>query len=527
MLEPVRVEAVDEGADERRPGRSRQSFDEQIRGERREHERRQEHDVVGDDRMDARRPQRDSRERGQQHRVGERQRERLGVEDIAAEERPGIATPLLGRPNPSATSRTADRRSRAPRPSAASAAGAESRRRRGCRASRAPPETTIATWATSTRSAAGWKSRARHCCHCGRSTPNGLTPDANHQRMASAIAAGISARSAVARRQHGCRRSRCRSLRSRPSRTAPTASVRANQSRRMATRGRNGGRPISIACRACEGAPRHESPRRADSTSDRTSSTLGGVPADHADRHARRLALLVVAWTRRGALRRVARLVRLLLPGALRTAGATWRRPRACAGGPPALLGVRAASQRAGAGAAPRRRSAEIVPAELERSLYTWVASLLFLGVCTWWQPVPGVLYRAGRPVALRRLGCSAPRLRADAPRVATRSTCWILLAFASRHARRRVAHRRHSAQAPAAQHQRALRLRAPPAVFLVGTLRLRHPDHDRHARGLCRHQHRVPDDRDSVGRTGPLETFGHGIRGVPPQRSRTTDDSL
>jgi protein-S-isoprenylcysteine O-methyltransferase Ste14 len=35
----------------------------------------------------------------------------------------------------------------------------------------------------------------------------------------------------------------------------------------------------------------------------------------------------------------------------------------------------------------------QIVPAELERSLYTWVASLLFLGVCTWWQPVPGVLY--------------------------------------------------------------------------------------------------------------------------------------
>jgi protein-S-isoprenylcysteine O-methyltransferase Ste14 len=33
-------------------------------------------------------------------------------------------------------------------------------------------------------------------------------------------------------------------------------------------------------------------------------------------------------------------------------------------------------------------------PAELERSLYTWVASLLFLAVCTWWQPVPGVLYQ-------------------------------------------------------------------------------------------------------------------------------------
>jgi methanethiol S-methyltransferase len=34
-----------------------------------------------------------------------------------------------------------------------------------------------------------------------------------------------------------------------------------------------------------------------------------------------------------------------------------------------------------------------LVPPELERSIYTWVASVLFLAVCTWWQPVPGVLY--------------------------------------------------------------------------------------------------------------------------------------
>jgi methanethiol S-methyltransferase len=32
-------------------------------------------------------------------------------------------------------------------------------------------------------------------------------------------------------------------------------------------------------------------------------------------------------------------------------------------------------------------------PAELERSLYTWTASLLFILVCTFWQPVPGTLY--------------------------------------------------------------------------------------------------------------------------------------
>jgi methanethiol S-methyltransferase len=34
------------------------------------------------------------------------------------------------------------------------------------------------------------------------------------------------------------------------------------------------------------------------------------------------------------------------------------------------------------------------IPAELERSLYTWGASLLFIAVCTYWQPVPGTLYR-------------------------------------------------------------------------------------------------------------------------------------
>ena len=46
----------------------------------------------------------------------------------------------------------------------------------------------------------------------------------------------------------------------------------------------------------------------------------------------------------------------------------------------------------------------QIVPPELERSLYTWVASLLFLAVCTWWQPVPGVLYAADGSLALRRV---------------------------------------------------------------------------------------------------------------------------
>jgi len=45
-----------------------------------------------------------------------------------------------------------------------------------------------------------------------------------------------------------------------------------------------------------------------------------------------------------------------------------------------------------------KRRTERLVPSGLERSAYTWIASLLFIAVCTWWQPVPGVLYRLDYP---------------------------------------------------------------------------------------------------------------------------------
>ena len=41
-----------------------------------------------------------------------------------------------------------------------------------------------------------------------------------------------------------------------------------------------------------------------------------------------------------------------------------------------------------------KRYIATVVPPELERSSYTWAASVLFAAVCWWWQPVPGTLYR-------------------------------------------------------------------------------------------------------------------------------------
>jgi len=39
-----------------------------------------------------------------------------------------------------------------------------------------------------------------------------------------------------------------------------------------------------------------------------------------------------------------------------------------------------------------------IVPPDLERSVYVWIASLLFLLVCWMWQPLPGVIWQTRGP---------------------------------------------------------------------------------------------------------------------------------
>ena len=41
-----------------------------------------------------------------------------------------------------------------------------------------------------------------------------------------------------------------------------------------------------------------------------------------------------------------------------------------------------------------RRWVAQAVPAELERSVYVWIASLLFIAVCAWWRPVAGLAWQ-------------------------------------------------------------------------------------------------------------------------------------
>jgi protein-S-isoprenylcysteine O-methyltransferase Ste14 len=41
-----------------------------------------------------------------------------------------------------------------------------------------------------------------------------------------------------------------------------------------------------------------------------------------------------------------------------------------------------------------------IVPPALERATFVWIASLLFIATCAWWQPVPGVLWHVTGPSA-------------------------------------------------------------------------------------------------------------------------------
>jgi len=45
-----------------------------------------------------------------------------------------------------------------------------------------------------------------------------------------------------------------------------------------------------------------------------------------------------------------------------------------------------------------RQQVARIVPPSLERSLYVWIASTLFIGVCALWRPVNGVTWQVPPP---------------------------------------------------------------------------------------------------------------------------------
>jgi protein-S-isoprenylcysteine O-methyltransferase Ste14 len=59
-----------------------------------------------------------------------------------------------------------------------------------------------------------------------------------------------------------------------------------------------------------------------------------------------------------------------------------------------ALFGLFAGHHSLFARDAIKRRVAHVIPAHLERSIYVWIASLLFVGVLLAWQLVEGMVYR-------------------------------------------------------------------------------------------------------------------------------------
>ena len=100
---------------------------------------------------------------------------------------------------------------------------------------------------------------------------------------------------------------------------------------------------------------------------------------------------------RRGGVRRLAPLRCILLRSSLRSPatpplvaggdGVQHRALRRCS------HSITACSRDPGS----RPRVARRRRPELERSIYTWTASLLFLATCTWWQPIAVTLYALDR----------------------------------------------------------------------------------------------------------------------------------
>jgi hypothetical protein len=142
----------------------------------------------------------------------------------------------------------------------------------------------------------------------------------------------------------------------------------------------------------------------------------------------------------------------------------------------------------------PKAMVRQMFAPELERSLYTWVASLLFIGVCAWWQPVPGVLYELSGP--FRILAFTLQALGVVLTVRASRALDVLDLAGV------RAVQRSDDARecrGGDAQHDRLIRVRTSSVVFLVGALRVCHAIDDGHPRDVRHNQYGVLDARNPL----------------------------
>ena len=182
---------------------------------------------------------------------------------------------------------------------------------------------------------------------------------------------------------------------------------------------------------------------------------------------------------------------------------------------------------------ASRRWLARVLPPEFERSAYVWIASLLFLGVCLLWRPLPGVAWEATGAARYLLFGVQFAGL-VFTLRSASRLDIWDLAGVRQVRAARKAA----DTSAPndggrllAPQPRRTLRRsrprprrrasRSPRAVPLaaasdlsgLGVAGFRRAGDDRGPAALRGDQHRVSGGGDPVRGTVAGPEFGQAYR--------------
>ena len=157
-----------------------------------------------------------------------------------------------------------------------------------------------------------------------------------------------------------------------------------------------------------------------------------------------------------------------------------------------------------------------IVPEQLERSVYVWVASLMLIGVCYAWRTVPGVLWQVSRPwswaiLAVQLVGIWLT-LRSAAV-IDGLDLAGVRQASTPPPSRDEV-HARFGETSPVEfKTEGPVRMGATPDLSRVDPGRVQRGDDDDDQVCVCRNQQRVSVDRNSVRGTNNTRPVGGQLR--------------
>ena len=150
-----------------------------------------------------------------------------------------------------------------------------------------------------------------------------------------------------------------------------------------------------------------------------------------------------------------------------------------------------------------------VVPPALERSVYVWIASLIFIATCALWRDIPSCSMTCPGPRRVRAWRCR-------------RWGVWLTLRSAGVIDPLELAGIRQVARprAPAlVQGVRAIPPGAAPDLLRVGADDVRRAADDRHSAQFRRDQHGVPDDRHPFRRTVAHRSVRRRVSGLSAAR--------